>query len=86
MKKLFAIFFLILSVNAFATIEASEELAKVPDAAEVEKNRACFKELEGFGCGDPGEDVERFRICLNNVYSQLPKRCRSMMSDLYSSR
>jgi hypothetical protein len=83
MKKLFIISSLMLSLTSFATIEHSDMNTSKPTETEVETNRKCFRQLEDEGCGDPGEDIHRFRVCMNNVFPTLTKSCQKLMTDLY---
>lgn len=83
MRKIFTAIVLILSLNVFADIQLSDKQAPQPTAAEQASNRACFSDLERLGCGDPGDDVEHFRSCMNNVYSSLNAECKALMKDLY---
>ena len=82
MKNIILAIGMILALDSFATIEHEPETSK-PTETEIQSNRACFKELKELGCGDPGEDLQRFRSCMNNVYPTLSKSCQKLMTDLY---
>lgn len=85
MKNIFLLSIMIFSLNAFAEIDPREPAAK-PSASQIASNHACFSDLELLGCGDPGEDIEHFRSCMNNVYSTLAPSCQTLMKDLYRTR
>jgi hypothetical protein len=74
---------LLMSLNSFANIEHVDDELTRPAQVEIESNRACFRELETQGCGDPGDDVSHFRSCMNNVFVDLSKNCQRLMKDLY---
>lgn len=82
MKNIVLLLGLMFAYNSFADIEY-EGAASKPSASEINKNRACFEELKIQGCGDPGEDPEQFRACMNNVYSSLSRDCKALMTKLY---
>lgn len=86
MKNLILMCGILLMVNAYATIEAGDEKVFNVTAEEVMKNRACFKDLEANGCGDPGEDPKQFRSCMRNVYPKLEEDCQKLMTKLYRPR
>ena len=86
MKNTLAIIGLLLVMNANADIEYSEDQNAKATPQEVSKNRACFQELSAQGCGDPGDDHQQFRSCLNNVHSTLTTDCQKMMSNLYGKK
>ena len=73
---------LIFTLNAMADIEYIPSEAKKTSGAQIETNRACFKELEAAGCGDP-LDHEHFRSCMNNAYDSLTENCQKLMTKLY---
>lgn len=54
-----------------------------PSSTEIDKNRACFKELEVLGCRSTDEDHEQFRSCLSDVVEKLDDNCKKLMLDLY---
>ena len=83
MKKILIAFSFLLAVNAQADIEHMPQAGTKATAQEIAKSRACFKDLEILGCGDPGVDHQQFRSCLNNVFSSLNSSCKKMMSELY---
>ena len=85
MKKILIPVLMLLITNVQAHIEF-EGNPPEPTQKEIEKNRACFEELNRNSCGDPGEDHKHFRSCLNNVFSTLSPDCQKMMSDLYSRK
>ncbi len=86
MKNFFLLIGMIYLIDAQASIEyMPNELSKAT-VAEVERNRSCFRELAVQGCGDPAEDPQHFRSCLNHVHSTLGENCKKMMSDLYGSK
>lgn len=82
MKNIVLLMGLLIAYNSFADIEYEGTSSK-PSATEISKNRACFEELKVQGCGDPGEDAEQFRSCMNNVYETLSADCRNLMTKLY---
>jgi hypothetical protein len=82
MKNIVLLMGLLIAYNSFADIEYEGTTSK-PTASEISKNRACFEELKIQGCGDPGEDPEQFRDCMNNVYSSLSAECKTLMTKLY---
>lgn len=73
-------------VNAQADIEYVETEESKATSMEIAQNRACFGELANQGCGDPGEDIKRFRSCLHDSFAQLTANCQKMMSHLYGKR
>lgn len=77
---------LFISVTAFADIEYSVNEPMKATSQEISRNRACFKELEVQGCGDPAEEPQHFRSCLSNVHSSLTSDCQKMMSELYGTK
>lgn len=86
MKNTLAIIGLLFVMNAKADIEYSADQDAKASPQEVSKNRACFQELSAQGCGDPGDDHQQFRSCLNNVHSTLTTECQKMMSNLYGTK
>lgn len=87
MRKILSVVVLILSLNCFADIDNINDLkAPQPTAAELSANRACFSDLDRMGCGDPGDDIEHFRSCMNNIYPDLKPECKTLMNDLYKSK
>lgn len=86
MKNTLAIIALLFVMNAKADIEYSTDQNAKATPQEVSKNRACFQELAAQGCGDPGDDHQQFRSCLNNVHSTLTADCQKMMSNLYGKK
>lgn len=82
MKNIALFMGLLIAYTASADIEYEGTILK-PSATEISKNRACFEELKVQGCGDPGEDPEQFRPCLNNVYQTLSSDCKALMTKLY---
>jgi hypothetical protein len=86
MKNLLLLIGMIVLVDAQASIEYMPNEQSKATLAEVEKNRSCFRELAVQGCGDPADDQQHFRSCLNNVHSTLSENCKKMMSDLYGSK
>lgn len=54
-----------------------------PSNEQIEKNRACFKELEVLGCRSTDEDHEQFRSCLSDVVDNLDNECKKLMLNLY---
>jgi len=83
MKNIILFAFFLLAMNSFASIEYTPSEDFQPTPAEIQNNRSCFKELKVLGCSNPGEDIEQFRSCMNNVYASLNKHCRNLMDDLY---
>lgn len=83
MKTIILVIGMVIALDSFGTIEHSENAGAKPSETEVQSNRSCFKELERQGCGDPGDDIQHFRSCMNNVFSSLPKSCQKLMIDLY---
>jgi hypothetical protein len=53
--------------------------------AEISKNRACFQDLEVYGCGKLEEDKYQFRTCLSEVQDSLSQYCKNMMQRLYGN-
>lgn len=86
MKNTLAIISLLFVMNVKADIEYSADQNAKATPQEVSKNRACFQELSAQGCGDPGDDHQQFRSCLNNVHSTLTSDCQKMMSNLYGTK
>jgi hypothetical protein len=82
MKNIVILMGLLVAYNSFASIEHEGNSTK-PTQTEINRNRACFEELKVQGCGDPGEDAEQFRSCMNNVYENLNPDCKTLMSKLY---
>ena len=82
MKNIVLLMGLLIAYDSFANIEYEGSVAK-PSATEISKNRACFGELKVQGCGDPGEDPEQFRTCMNDVYQTLSADCKKLMTKLY---
>lgn len=83
MKTVILIIGMVIALDSFGTIEHTENKGAKPSASEVQSNRYCFQELLRLGCGDPGDDIQHFRACMNNVFSDLPKNCQKLMLDLY---
>lgn len=54
-----------------------------PSETEIQKNRACFQEVEVQGCRTQEEDPEQFRACLSSAVDQLDEDCKKMMLELY---
>jgi hypothetical protein len=77
---------MIFVMNVKADIEYSADNQSKATFQEIDKNRSCFQELKLQGCGDPGDDLQQFRSCLNNVYSSLNTDCKKMMSELYGKK
>lgn len=73
---------LVFSANA-TTEYIPEERGIQPTASELASSRSCWQELQTLGCGDPAEDMEQFRSCMNNVYTSLSASCKKLMSELY---
>ncbi len=86
MKDFFMFLGFVIALNSYADIEYVPTERKVTSAAMVESNRGCFKELNAQGCGDPGEDIQHFRSCMNNAYDGLSDTCQKMMTKLYGKR
>ena len=86
MKKIILATGMLLSLTAFADIEYSSMEPAKATSQEISKSRACFNELEEQGCGDPGDDLQQFRSCMNNVYSTLTADCKKLMSELYGAK
>lgn len=83
MKKIVLAICVLITANAFATIEYSANESKPVSSQEIQKNRSCFEELAKQGCADPGEDIKAFRSCLSSAFPSLTPECQSMMSKLY---
>ncbi len=86
MKKIFFIMLISISAHSFANIEYSSQEPAKATVTEIKRNRACFEELKVQGCGDPGEDAQHFRSCLNNSFELLSVDCKKMMLELYGTR
>jgi hypothetical protein len=86
MKKLFTLSLLALSLMAMADIESGAPETTPPNAERVQAARSCFAELERLGCGHPGDDLEQFRSCMNNVHGSLSSRCQAITTRLYGKR
>jgi hypothetical protein len=78
MKNTLAIFGLLFMMNAFAN--------KQPTESEIQKNRACFQDLEIQGCRTQEEDPEQFQACLSNAQDSLDDYCKKMMLKLYGTK
>jgi hypothetical protein len=85
MKHTLAIFGLIFMLNAKATVEEQPKKYSHPSEMEIEKNRACFQDLEVQGCGKFEDDHEQFRSCMSNAHQNLDDHCKELMSNLYGS-
>lgn len=85
MKALLITVFMICIFEAHANIEFDGKM-EIPTEAELAKNRGCFEELAKSGCGDPGDDMKQFRICLHDAYPTLSDDCRQMMTRLYKKK
>lgn len=83
MKNIFSMLLMVLMVNANATTEDKNYVH--PSNAEITKNRACFKQLEERGCGNPKDDPEHFRSCMSSLYSALDDHCQRTLINLYGS-
>lgn len=83
MKYTFVALSLLFTISANADIEYSPQEPAKATPQEISKNRACFEELKVQGCGDPGDDINHFKSCLNNVHSTLTDNCKRMMTDMY---
>lgn len=83
MKTLFTMMFMLFIAQANASIEYVEGEDSAPTQQEINKNRACFDELSKAGCGDPGENIKEFRVCLHDAFPSLSDDCKKMMSNLY---
>lgn len=81
MKYTLALFSMLFMFNVFA-VETYQK-APQPSDAEIQKNRACFQDLEVQGCRSQDEDPEQFRSCLANVHQSLDDHCKKMLLDLY---
>lgn len=86
MKTIVTVILIVFSVNLPASIEVSGHEPAKATSAEIRKNRSCFEELKIQGCGDPGDDIQHFRSCMNNSFELLSRDCRKMMSELYGTR
>lgn len=86
MKNVLIALGMVFTLNSYADIEYIPGEVTTVSQEEINKNRACFKELEVQGCGDPGVDHQQFRSCLNNTFSTLSKDCKKMMSNLYGKK
>lgn len=85
--KYFAIAaFMIFMACAHADIEYDAARESQASSTEIARNRACFAELTKQGCGDPGEDIKKFRTCLHDSYPQLTENCQKMMTNLYGKK
>lgn len=83
MKNFVQLFAFFLMINAYASIEHEPGRESYPTESEITRNRACFKELEVLGCGDPGDDARQFRTCMSEVYGSLSSDCKKLMDKLY---
>jgi len=83
MKNYFLALSLLFALNVSANIEYAPGQASEPTAAELNKSRSCWEELNTLGCGDPGEDPAHFRSCLKDVNDSLTGSCKAMMKELY---
>jgi hypothetical protein len=86
MKSISIALFMLFIANAHADIEATAGDAAQVSSQEITKNRACFSELSKQGCGDPGEDIKKFRTCLHDSFAQLSENCQTMMTNLYGKK
>ena len=86
MKSISIALFMFFIANAHADIEHTAADGAKASTQEIAQNRACFSELASQGCGDPGEDIKKFRSCLHDSYSQLSENCQKMMSNLYGKK
>lgn len=86
MKKILVVMMISFSVNSFANIEYSPREPAKATETEIKRNRACFEELKVQGCGNPGDDIQHFRSCLNNSFELLSSDCKKMMTELYGTR
>lgn len=85
MKHILIAFFTLIVTSSYAHIEYVKGDEVQPTRQEINRSRACFESLEKFGCGNPAEDYNRFRICLHEAFPNLNTRCKRMMSHLYSN-
>ncbi len=83
MKLLTLAFFLAVSLDSQANIEASSAIQVEPTASALASSRSCFSELSANGCRHPSEDPEQFRTCLKDVFPTLNDSCQAMMKRLY---
>lgn len=81
MKLSLALFSMLFMFNLYAA--DSYQKAPQPSDVEIQKNRACFQDLEVQGCRSQEEDPEQFRACLANVHQSMDDHCQKMLLDLY---
>lgn len=79
MKKFTFILAVTLSLSSYAG-----HYSRVTDD-EIARNRACFQDLEVFGCGKLEDDKYQFRTCLSEVQDSLSEYCKKMMRRLYGN-
>lgn len=83
MKNILLVASLMFVVSVKATIEYSSDQDSKPSTQEIQQSRSCFDEVAEQGCGDPGENPLRFRVCLKNIHPILSSDCQKMMTELY---
>lgn len=86
MKTYLFTFLIFISMNAVATLEHTPGMEAIPSNERLTTSRGCFQELEQLGCGDPAEDMQHFRYCLDDTYHRLSKDCSKLMQSLYGPR
>ena len=86
MKNFILVMLMVSGLNALASMDASEVETTQPTQQEISRNRACFQELRDNGCGEPTDDPQNYRICINNAFDSLSSDCKAMMSRLYGKR
>ncbi len=83
MKKIMIVLTLMTSLMVQASFDEAALKALEPKEGEVEASRSCFRDIESLGCRHPREDVDQFKVCMENVYASLTPTCKKMLGDLY---
>jgi hypothetical protein len=86
MKINFLAVSLLFSINAMASVDLLTFQNEVVSEAEINASRACFSEVESFGCRSPHEDLPEFRSCMSDHYLTLSTDCRKFFQELYGSK
>lgn len=83
MKFFIANLVLFTSITVLADIESHASLNVPPKIERVEAARSCFSELKILGCGHPQDDLDLFKTCMRDVYTNLDPSCQNIMKRLY---
>ncbi len=83
MKNIILLLVFFWAFNALSSIEYDPKFDYQVTQAEVDSNRACFRELETLGCGDPADGAKHFRECVRDVRDTLTENCQKLVSKLY---